>query len=96
MTNVNAPLEQYRLPAGVPNSCVAILPFMMQLMSALESVRAALRWLQHVQRDTSEFHRRDTLMAMIAGCGWCAEAFKLLTCGAGTGLIEHEMVNRHP
>lgn len=83
--------ERFRL--HVPGECNAPLIYMMQLMAALESVRAGMRWLVKTQEDSSDFQRRDILMATIAGCGWCCEAHKHLKSGADEGLIDASMLD---
>lgn len=84
---------QFRLKKKSLVSKKAELPFMLQLMASLEGVRASIRWYDFASKEKSGVRRRDEIMAVIAGAGWCAEAFRLLKAGVGKGVLSKGLVS---
>jgi hypothetical protein len=76
-----------RFKKGTDLKKVPHLAYMLQLMGCLEAIHSALRWLGHVENETSFAKKLDKLVALSAGAAWCAEAFKLLRNGKAKGAV---------
>jgi uncharacterized protein (DUF433 family) len=84
--------EKFRLPYATPFEGTPSASYTLQLMASLEALRASLRWFQHTIGEPSKVKRRDIVIAVIAGAGWCAETYRLLRLGIKAGIINRSMI----
>ena len=67
-------------------------PNAVQLMMSLEAIRASMRWLSGIPRNSSVSSGADQVAAISAGMGWSAEAFRQIRDGAVAGWLKREML----
>lgn len=84
--------KRFRLAKGTDVNSISDFPYMLQLMASLESIRASLRWLKHVDNSNSVTWKSDIMIVVISGAGWCAEGFRRIKEGVANNIINKSMI----